>query len=203
MINNPAASETVEIEDLVVALTGLATSHLPAAEKQDLSTAVTLPAAPGRSRLVSLSEFDFKHVAKRGKNIFILEFDLLHDVHRTGKTPWSVFKELMACGTILDCAWDLDTVGDLDDEPTNAIPFEVLYATVMDNLMIAELVTFPWNGRCPCQCPRPRRPGPRRRPLRPGPQRLRSLSLPPPPRPRRPRRPPRPPRPPRGRTACG
>jgi two-component system chemotaxis sensor kinase CheA len=155
MINNPAASEAVEIEDLVVALTGLATSHLPPAEKQDLATSVVLPAAPGRKRLVSLSEFDLKHVGKRGKNIFILEFDLLHDVHRTGKTPWSVFKELMACGTILDCAWDLDTVGDLDDEPTNAIPFEVLYATVMDNLMIAELVDIPRERAVPVPVPAP------------------------------------------------
>jgi len=40
MINNPVASERMEIDDLVVALTGLATSHLPADEKQDLATEV-------------------------------------------------------------------------------------------------------------------------------------------------------------------
>jgi len=143
MVNDPAASAGMEIEDLVVALTGLTTAHLPAGEKQDLATEVELPEAPGQTWLVRLSEFDLKQASKRGKKIYLLDFDLLHDVHRKGKTPWTIFKELMACGTILDCAWDLDTVGTLDDEAANAIPFQVLYATVMDTPLLKELVDLP------------------------------------------------------------
>lgn len=143
LINAPAASETMEIEDMVVALTGLAASHLPEGEKQTLAAPVALPASPGQPRLVQLSQFDLKHATKGGKHIFLLDFDLLHDVHRRGRSPWSVFKELMSCGTVLDCAWDLDTVGTLDDEPANAIPFQVLYGTVLEADLITNLVDIP------------------------------------------------------------
>jgi two-component system chemotaxis sensor kinase CheA len=143
MINNPAASDQMEIEDLTVALAGLTTSHLPAGEKRALGTDVALPSASGRKRLVHLSEFDLKQALKRGKSIYLLDFDLLHDVHRKGKSPWSVFKGLMGCGELLDCAWDLTTVGTLDDAPSNAIPFQVLYASVMDPEMITVLVDIP------------------------------------------------------------
>jgi two-component system, chemotaxis family, sensor kinase CheA len=143
MINQPAASETVEIEDLVVALTGLTTSHLPEAEKLTLGRAVPLPGVPGQARLVELTEFDWKRASKSGRKIYLMAFDLLHDVHRRGKSPWSIFKELMDCGTILDCAWDLDTVGTLDDDPTNAIPFQVLYATVLEGSLVSALVDIP------------------------------------------------------------
>ena len=157
MVNDPAASARMEFEDLVVALTGLTTAHLPAAEKQILATEVALPGIPGQTRLVRLSAFDLKQASKRGRKIYLLDFDLLHDVHRKGKSPWAVFKELMACGTILDCAWDLDTVGTLDDDAANAIPFQVLYATVMDPALLTELVDLPEERitTVPVEPPRP------------------------------------------------
>ena len=143
MINAPAASETLEVEDLMVALTGLATSHLPEAEKQTLATKVPLPAATGKAPLVQLSEFDLKQASKGGKHIYLLDVDLIHDVHQRGRTPWAVFKELMSCGTVLDCAWDLDAVGTLDDAANNTLPFQALYASVMDPPLISHLLAIP------------------------------------------------------------
>ena len=155
MINHPAASGGMEIEDLVVALMGLATSHLPAGEKLALATSIPLPAQPGQKRLVELSEFDLKHAAKKGKHIFLLDLDLFRDVQHKGKTPWFLFKELMSCGSVLDCAWDLDTVGTLDDEPTNAIPLQVLYCTVLEADLIASLVDIPGERITPVPVERP------------------------------------------------
>ena len=143
MINNAAGSEQMEIEDLIVALLGMSTSHLPADEKQTMGIQVPLPEAPGRSNKVQLSQFDLKQASKRGKKIYLMDLDLLHDVHGKGKTPWLLFKELMACGVIMDCAWDLDHVGDLDDEPSNAIPLQVLYSSVMDMGLLTGVVGIP------------------------------------------------------------
>jgi len=140
MINNPKASDSVDIADLMLALSGLASSFLPEGEKQSMVTAVPLP---GPSHLVSLSEFDLKRAAKGGKTIYLLEVDLFHDVHRQGKTPWAVFKDLMSCGVLLDCAWNLDAAGTLDDGPANAIPIEILYASVMDLGMLTDVVKVP------------------------------------------------------------
>ena len=143
MINNASASEQMEIEDLVVALLGMSTSHLPAGEKQTMGIQVPLPVVPGRSNKVQLSQFDLKQASKRGKKIYLMDLDLLHDVHGRGKTPWILFKELMACGVIMDCAWDLDHVGDLDDDASNEIPLQVLYSSVMEMDLLTGVVGIP------------------------------------------------------------
>jgi len=140
MINNPKASDGVDISDLMLALSGLASSFLPEGEKHSMVTAVPLP---GPAHLVSLSEFDLKRATKGGKFIYLLEVDLFHDVHRQGKTPWAVFKDLMSCGVLLDCAWNLEAAGTLDDGPAKTIPIEILYASVMDVKMLTDLVKVP------------------------------------------------------------
>jgi two-component system, chemotaxis family, sensor kinase CheA len=131
LLSNHEASASEDISDLVVSLTGLASSHLPPEQKASLTTEVKL-ADLGCSTLVKISEFDLNHARMGGNYIYFVEYDLIHDVHQAGKTPLGVIRTLQSAGTILGCALDLASVGTLDDEPLSTIPFHVLYATIMD-----------------------------------------------------------------------
>ena len=57
MINNPAESQQADITELVVALTGLVSVHLPAAQKASLTKVVKVT-APGVKVIFSVPEFD-------------------------------------------------------------------------------------------------------------------------------------------------
>ena len=49
----------------------------------------------------------------------------------------------MQCGTILETVFDLDSAGTLDDEPSNQLMLEVLYATVLEPDLLEGLVDVP------------------------------------------------------------
>src|SRR5581483_11679353 len=53
-----------------------------------------------------------------------------------GKAPLEVMKSLMTYGRLLDTAFDLDSAGTLDDEPSNTLLLQVLYATCVDTDLI-------------------------------------------------------------------
>ena len=91
---------------------------------------------PEADKHIQVSAFDLSQARKGGKFIYLIEYDLIHDIQRRGKTPWEVFKSLIQCGTILETVFDLDSAGTLDDEPSNQLMLEVLYATVMEPDML-------------------------------------------------------------------
>jgi two-component system chemotaxis sensor kinase CheA len=90
-----------------------------------------------------VSAFDLVQARKGGKYIYLIQFDLIHDIERKKKTPWEVFKRLIKCGAILESVFDLDSAGTLDDEPTNRLMLEVLYSTVLQPDMLEGLVDVP------------------------------------------------------------
>ena len=59
---------------------------------------------------------------------------------RRGKTPLDVLNHLMKCGDILDTEFDLDSAGTLDDEPSNTLLLDVLYATVLDGYSLSQIL---------------------------------------------------------------
>ena len=87
---------------------------------------------PDANKAHSGSAFDLNQARKGGKCVYLIEYDLIHDIERRGKTPWEVFKNLIKCGTILETVFDLDSAGTLEDEPSNQLMLEVLYATVLE-----------------------------------------------------------------------
>lgn len=137
MINSPEKSEEVDIETLITSLDQMTSAYLEEKAKEGLKKTATVN---GASEKVHVSEFDLKQARKGGKHIYLLDLDLMVHVHGRSKTPWAVFKDLMDCGKILDCAWDWAVVGGLEDEPAHKLPFQVLYATVMDASTLAPVL---------------------------------------------------------------
>jgi two-component system chemotaxis sensor kinase CheA len=142
LIGNHRESNAANIDEFVLALTALAAGSLPEDEKSSLSEQVTVQ-APNASKGIQVSAFDLSQARKGDKRVYLIEYDLIHDIERRNKTPWEVFKRLIKCGTILETVFDLDSAGTLDDEPSNRLMLEVLYATVLEPELLEGLVEVP------------------------------------------------------------
>jgi len=142
MIGNYRESNEADIGDFITALVSLTAGSLAADEKGSVTAQVEV-AVPETDKHIRISAFDLSQARKGGKFIYLVEYDLIHDIERRGKTPWEVFRRLIQCGTILETVIDLDSVGTLDDEPSNKVMLEVLYATVMEPDMLEGLVDVP------------------------------------------------------------
>lgn len=96
----------------------------------------------GKGGVFAVDAESLRQAAAGGNEIYLLEFDLIHDIHGTGRMPFEVLKNLADTGRIVDCKLDFATVGDLDDFG-NSIPFYVLYASILEPKFVAGLVKLP------------------------------------------------------------
>jgi two-component system chemotaxis sensor kinase CheA len=129
MINNPTASVNADIGELVVNLTGLASSYLPQEQKASLTQTVSLQQEGGGSPIV-LSKFDYERSKECGNYLYSVEYDLIHDIERRGQNVLEVFRTLSAAGQIVDCDVNFEAVGTLDDPIGNRLPLRLILATI-------------------------------------------------------------------------
>ena len=139
MIENPGESEQAEIGDCVKMLQDLTEARLPADRKDSVRRNAVI-STPGRETLLTATAFDLEVALASGKQVYLLEYDLLRDIQRKGRRPLEVVRELMRYGVILDTAFDLDSVGTLDDSPSNRIALDILYATALGSDTIGSVV---------------------------------------------------------------
>jgi two-component system chemotaxis sensor kinase CheA len=142
LIENYRESNQADIAEFVTALTALATDHLPADQKHSVTERVEV-CVPEENKHIQVSAFDLSQARKGGKSIYLLEYDLIHDIQRRNKTPWDVFKGLIKSGTILETVFDLESAGTLEDESSNKLMLELLFATPLEPDLIGELVEIP------------------------------------------------------------
>ncbi|HUX38479.1 MAG TPA: chemotaxis protein CheW, partial [Rectinemataceae bacterium] len=144
LIDAPEASETADISDELVGLIGLASGF---AGKASGRSKTRLFGAPGSSRKLEVDEERIAELLGEGMAIFLLRFDLIHDVHRLGKTPLSIIETLIEGGEILDSAIDILSVGTLDsDSPGDDVPYFMLYASAVSLREIVERLEIPLAG---------------------------------------------------------
>jgi two-component system, chemotaxis family, sensor kinase CheA len=125
LMNNTGESNGVDISEFIVSLTGVASANLPEAQKESVTVSVDVKTADGRV-LLTISQFDIDHLQKQGKNVYLIEYDLIHDVHREGKKPMDLVNQIIDQGHFLDSLVDITSVGGLDDGPTKKVPFYVV-----------------------------------------------------------------------------
>ena len=130
MINRPETQAQADIADLLVSLSGLASSYLPSEQKASLTQQVTLR-TPDGSVSVTLDQVDLDRVKRSGQHIYCVDLDLIHDIERKGKTVLSVFRDVWESGEILDCALDFEAVGTLDGPVGNHLPLRLVFATII------------------------------------------------------------------------
>jgi two-component system, chemotaxis family, sensor kinase CheA len=140
LITNVAESNDAYIDDHVAALTAAASANLKGEEKASVDRRVEV--RDGKGRVVfEVAEFDLLQNRKGGKNLYLLEFDLIHDVQRKNKTVFDILKGMDSTGVILDLKVDFEAIGTLeDDEFSNRIPFFVLFGSIIEDDIMPALL---------------------------------------------------------------
>jgi len=142
LIQDYRSSNDADISEFTAALDRLTEEHL-SPEKKNSPHEILAISIPNTSRQLQSSAFDLDQARRGGKSVYVIEYDLIHNIQRRGKTPLEVLNNLIKCGDILLTAFDLDSAGTLDDEPSNKLLFDVLYATVLDRHSISEILDVP------------------------------------------------------------
>lgn len=138
MVNNIEHPELFDIALHVAALQNLVNQNQNADEKGSMHRHVTLKSHDGE-RSVSILEVDFQTARKEGQFIYLIEYDLIHDIDRAGKSPVELLKGLSAMGVIIETIFDINAVGTLDDAPLNIIPLKLVYRTVLEPDFVFDL----------------------------------------------------------------
>ena len=141
MIDRLGETADANIDEQVLSLTGLISSHLPKMERALLTQTVSLN--PPWGTPVMLSTFDYERVRDAGDALYSVEYDLIHDIERRGLKALDVFRRLSESGEILDCEVNLMAVGTLDDPIGNRLPMRLIFATPLKPDHIGPL--FPYN----------------------------------------------------------
>ncbi|EHJ48510.1 Hpt protein [Solidesulfovibrio carbinoliphilus subsp. oakridgensis] len=131
LVEAAQASDAEDISELLADLSLLATQHLTTEQRAEATA--TLPIAlPGGEVVFTEEALGVRQAVSGGKNLYLVEYDLIHDVQARGKTPLDIITTMESSGLIVDCRMELAAVGDLDAEPVNRIPFYVLYASIVE-----------------------------------------------------------------------
>ena len=138
MVNNIEDSENIPIDAHVAKLVALTSKS---------SSSAAVPREParievGQSRIFTVDPVSLAQAKAGGNEIYLLEYDLIHDIHGKGKMPMEVLRSLTDTGRIVDCKVDFAAVGDLDAFG-NSIPFYVLFATILEPKYVYGLVKLP------------------------------------------------------------
>jgi len=138
LVDNIADSENMPIDSWVQQL--LAVSSPEQGEPAQELAPVTFEV--GVSGIFDVDSVSLEQAKSGGNELYLLEFDLIHDIHGKGRMPFDVLKMLTDTGRIVDCMVDLAAVGDLDAF-SNRIPFYVLFATILEPKYVSGLVKLP------------------------------------------------------------
>lgn len=142
LTENYRDSNLADIAEFVSALTNLTANHLDIAQKLVMDQKVSI-ATPTPGRLIQTTALDLNLARKGAKTLYLVEYDLIHDVQRRGKTPLDVFRDLAQCGTMLETVVDFESVGTLEDEPSTKLLLEVLYSTVLEPDLVGQVLEVP------------------------------------------------------------
>ena len=142
LINNSDTSNEQNIDEFVTSLVGLTTAHLEPAAKASVSNMIPIIKKDG-SVIFEVPQIDLDQAGKNSQNLYLLEYDLIHDVYQHGKTPMEIIKNVMDLGTIIESLIDIDKVGTLEDAPINSIPFYMLISSIIEPVVAPDFLDLP------------------------------------------------------------
>ncbi len=131
LLNNIETSNDQDVSDHITALENITKSGVPEEQQDMVTEIVDITLQDGRV-FPQISLFEIEQYKSEGKNLFLVEYDLINDIQRKGKNPIEVLNSLQKTGTIIDSRIDFDSVGLLDQSPANRIPFQVLFASIIE-----------------------------------------------------------------------
>ncbi len=142
LINNSDTSNEQDIDEFVTPLVGLTTAHLEPAAQASVSNMIPIIKKDG-TVVFEVPQIDLDQAKKNAQNLYLLEYDLIHDVYQHGKTPMEIIKNVMDLGTIIESLIDIDKVGTLEDAPINSIPFYMLISSIIEPIVAPDFLDIP------------------------------------------------------------
>jgi len=140
MLQNVSASNEMDISGHIEALEGLANANLTVGEQESADKQVVIKDDNNRE-LFTLSELELQQAKKGGKYLYLLKYDLIHDVQQQGKNPLEIIRSLQDSGEVVDLKVDFLAVGTLEDgEFSNRLPLDVLYASIIEPSLLPDLL---------------------------------------------------------------
>ncbi|MCK5349382.1 MAG: Hpt domain-containing protein, partial [Desulfobacula sp.] len=101
LLNNIDTSNDVDVSDHIKDLESITKSSLPEDKQEMVSEIVDIVLQDGRV-FPQVSLFEIEQYKAEGKNLFLVEYDLIHDIQRKDKNPIEVLNSLQKTGTIID-----------------------------------------------------------------------------------------------------
>lgn len=139
MINNPDEMDSVNINPQVSALQDIVDYSLIEGERGAYTRTTRLSTQSG-SISIDMPEIDLKTAEKDFQYIYLIEYDMLHDIEQRGKSSLDMLKSLSKMGIIVDTLFDIGSVGTLEDDPVNSIVVKLVYRTVIEPDLIETAV---------------------------------------------------------------
>jgi len=143
MIHTPESTDSLDIQPALDALAAVLSGSLSQTEKKSASETVDIKLSNGRV-IFTVNKYDFERARKAekgGNQIYLVQYDLVRDIERSGKTPWNVIAELLQLSVFIDSKVDIEGVGDLaEDTQQYNIPFYALIATVIETDLIYDFL---------------------------------------------------------------
>lgn len=138
MVNNIDTLAQFDIIPNVTALQDLVNQHSRESEKGSMHRNVTL-STPDSSMTFTILEVDYQAAKNENQFIYLIEYDLIHDLDHNGVSPVTLLKSLSGMGVVIDTFFNIIDVGTLDDPPVNSIPLKLIYRTVLEPSFINDL----------------------------------------------------------------
>jgi two-component system chemotaxis sensor kinase CheA len=146
LINNVSSSNEIDVSEHIDALARLTEGSLSDEDKDSVSKMIDICLPDGKV-VFAVTEYDISNARKGGKFVYLVKYDLIHDVHNKDKTPLGLLREMEKSGVILESKIDLKMVGALEDiEVSNQLPFFVLFATILEPNMVNALFEVEESG---------------------------------------------------------
>lgn len=139
LISNIETSNDQEISQFVKDLKSITETNLPEDEQIAIEEICQIQ-HPESKIILQSNRYDIEQAKKQGKFIYILEYDLIKDIHKKNKNPLEVITSLSKSGVILDCKIDVSSIGTLEDEIPTKIPLFILFGSIIEPDMAPILV---------------------------------------------------------------
>lgn len=145
MISDVTSSNDVDITNHVNDLKDVLENSVDDEDKEDLEIFLQVGTA-ANPNLFSVNKFEYDTALKQGKNIFIIEYDLITDIEEKNKTPLGIINELQQTGELFDSLVDIGSIGSLDTESCEIrLPLFVLFGTILEVELLLGFLELPAN----------------------------------------------------------
>jgi len=138
LLINVGESNSMDISEHVEALVGLTSNTAPVKEKKKTTDLADI-VMEGKT-IFKVSKKDIYNARKKGYFIYLVELDLIRDVHEKKLTPMDFIDKIQESGNLFDCRPDIEAVGNLQtDAMPDSIPFNILFGTILEPSMVNAL----------------------------------------------------------------